>query len=126
LYHQKFLLILQCKNKSTHKTIKIMTSEELYNLLSFVENLDSVEILSEIECNYNATFIVAMLTYDDNSTMTIPFIHYEGEDWIFTPYDWQGFLPYSTDEIGQITWRVNDTEHEAIIFDGLPMLAPWQ
>lgn len=31
----------------------------------------------------------------------------------------------ATDEIGSIKWRVDNTAQEGLIFDGLPMLAPW-
>lgn len=103
-----------------------MTSEKLFDLLSFETELADVEILRDEELRYDASFIVAKLIYENGDTMIVPFIHYPGNDWIFTPCDWQGKLPMMADEIDTIDWRVNDTDTEALIFDGLPMLAPWQ
>ena len=102
-----------------------MTCEELLSLLDFEENLESVEIKSQIQLAHDATFIVAELEFNPEMVMQVPFIHYSGQDWIFTPYDWQGWLPENEEDIDRIDWRVNDTDTEGIMFDGLPMLAPW-
>lgn len=102
-----------------------MTNEELFDLLSFEDELESVQIISETELEGSAVFISAELSYPGEK-MNVPFIHYEGKDWLFTPWDWQS-LPAVFDEsvIEDIVWRVNGTEQEAIMFEGLPMLAPW-
>lgn len=101
-----------------------MTNDNLFDLLDFEDQLDSVEIKSQQEIGQDATFIVAELHYSD-STMTVPFVFHHGEDWILTPCDWQGLLPEDPEGIGSISWRVNNTDTEAIMFDGVPRLAPW-
>ncbi|MDE5807513.1 MAG: hypothetical protein K2H76_05300, partial [Muribaculaceae bacterium] len=101
-----------------------MTNEELFDLLSFENDLESVEIVSETELGETASFILARLFYPGEE-LTVPFIHYEGKDWIFTPSDWQGRLPTDASEIDTIEWRVDNTETEGVIFEGLPLLSPW-
>ena len=54
--------------------------------------------------------------------MSVPFIWYEGDDFIFTPRDWQACNPLEADAIEGIPWRINDTEIPAIILNGLPRL----
>lgn len=101
-----------------------MTNETLMSLLDFEEALQSAEIIREEELADGATFIVAELTYPDQP-MTVPFVHYDGADWIFTPWDWQELLPVESDNIGIIRWRVDDTDTEGVVVDGLPRLTPW-
>lgn len=101
-----------------------MTNEELLSLLDFEQDLQSVAITNEEPLKNGAHFVVAVLTFRDD-TMTVPFVYYAGEDWIFTPWDWQSWLPSTPEEIAEIKWRVDDTETEGVIFDGQPMLAPW-
>lgn len=98
-----------------------MTSKQLLSLLSFEERLKSVEIISQIELREGATFIVASLTYPDEK-MVIPFIHYVNNEYLFTPCDWQTDLPQTPEEIEKIMWRVNNTEKEALMINGLPHL----
>lgn len=102
-----------------------MTTDKLLDLLAFQIDLDTAEIIKEDELTNSATFLVANLTFDNGYTMTVPFVYYPDNDWIFTPCDWQGWLPMSADDIDKIGWRVNDTDTEGVMFDGLPMLAPW-
>lgn len=110
-----------------------MTNSELLYLLSFEPSLESVEILKQEELEHDATFVVAKLQaklhYPEQvveTEMTVPFVHYTGQDWIFTPWDWDdGALATTPEEIPETKWRVDDTEIEAIMFCGLPMLAPW-
>lgn len=107
-----------------------MTNDQLLDLLSFEENLQSVTINSEKELNDNATFIVATLHFNDGldvaeTEMTVPFVHYAGQDWIFTPWDWQGWLPETPEDVDRIEWCVDDSDVQALMFNGLPMLAPW-
>lgn len=101
-----------------------MTQKELFDLLSFETELKQVQIVSQTELKNDATFIIADLGYD-GETMRVPFIHYAGNNWLFTPWDWQGWLPSDPSEIEKIDWMVNDTGIEALMFDGLPCLAPW-
>lgn len=101
-----------------------MTNDQLKDLLDFEEPLTSAEILKEYECADSATFIVARLQYPDGATMTVPFVHFAGEDWLFTPCDWQDWTPDNPEDIDKITWRVDDTETEGVMFMGLPRLAP--
>ena len=101
-----------------------MTNEYLQALLDFEEDLNFVEIISKQEIKHNGMFIFARLDYG-KTAMTVPFVYYAGQDWLFTPRDWQGKLPESVEEIPDTEWRVNDTGVEGVIFDGVPMLAPW-
>lgn len=102
-----------------------MTNDELFEILSFEDTLESVEIISQEDAGHDALFIRATLHYPDDD-MTLPFVHYPGHDWVFTPRDWQaGNLPESVDEIGNTEWRVDDTDTEGVMFMGVPMLAPW-
>ena len=101
-----------------------MTNEQLFDLLSFEDGLQAVEIISQEGTKNDCLFIRARLFYGDGE-MTVSFVHYANLDWIFTPCDWQGKQPETIEEIEDIEWRVDDTETEGILFDGLPMLAPW-
>lgn len=98
-----------------------MTNTQLLELLSFEANLESVSILSQTYLPDNASFILATLSYKDD-VMTIPFIHYANSDFLITPCDWQSALPLKPEEIENITWRVNDTDKETPIINGLPRL----
>lgn len=104
--------------------IDIMSNDELFALLSFEGELESVEILSQEDAGNGATFIRGRLHYPD-VVMDVPFVHFVGKDWVFTPQDWQGALPQCVGEIGNVEWRVNDTETPGVMFLGVPMLAPW-
>lgn len=101
-----------------------MFLKKLLTLLDFEPELEDAEILSHVLLKHNATFILARLKYPTGD-MTVPFVHFDGCDWIFSPWDWQEKLPSDPDEIGSIKWRVDNTAQEGLIFDGLPMLAPW-
>lgn len=101
-----------------------MTNEELYDLLSFDRNLESVEIESIVEMAHDREFITAILHYPDGD-IRLALIHYKGKDWLFTPNDWQSWMPESIDEIGEIKWRVNDTTQTAVIYEGQPVLPPF-
>lgn len=101
-----------------------LDEEELTDLLGFEPGIDDVEIIRTVDINDEADFIVAKLDINDDE-MTVPFIHYKGKEWLFTPEDWQGELPDGPEQIDTINWRVNNTETEGIIVDGLPRLAPW-
>lgn len=83
-----------------------------------------MNIVKQEELKGEAWFILALLEYKDsdgNYGMYVPFIAYNGEDFIFTPWDWQAFDENCTaEEVCDIEWRVNDTDHKAIIMDGLP------
>lgn len=101
-----------------------MTSEELLSLLDFEKALQAVEILSQTDLGNGATFIVAKLHYSDDF-MTVSFVHYDGKEWIFTPQDWQEWMPETPEEITEINWRIDDTETYAVLLDGVPALTPW-
>lgn len=103
-----------------------MTSEELYGLLDFIGNLDTVEILSETEFpEDHGIYIVAKLTTDEGDVFTLPFVHYDGEDWIFMPRDWDSELSFDPESAEDIDWIVNDTKTEGIVLNGLPRLPMW-
>lgn len=99
----------------------------LYMIVSsFEDDLEEIMILSDEGLDYGGWFFSCRLFYNDGMKMDVPFVYYEGNDWVFTPCDWQsGNLPTEAKEIGNINWRVDDTETEGIIFDGQPVLAPW-
>lgn len=120
LQHQKSKLPRQ-EDKVGHKD---MTNEELYDLLSFEENLESVEIKSIDELKHDGVFVQAKLHYPDQD-MKVSFVYYKGKDWLFTPSDWQGWNPDGIDQLGEIEWRINDTSTRAIIYDGQPALSPF-
>lgn len=88
-------------------------------------DLETLTILNAEKLSYGGWFYNCRLIYTDGMMMEVPFVHYEGEDWIFTPCDWQGKLPAFASDIDKIDWRVDDTDTEGIIFEGQPMLAPW-
>jgi DNA-binding XRE family transcriptional regulator len=102
-----------------------LDEEDLTNLLGFEPGIYDVKIIKTFAINDEADFIVAELMFEDDE-MVVSFIHYRGKEWLFTPQDWQGYMPESPDEIGEIKWRVNNTEQEGILFNGVPRLAPWE
>ena len=86
-------------------------------------NIVSVDIISDTAIEEKAHHIVAELKYNDGTDIAIPFIWYEGEDFIFTPWwDWQDCNPLEADAIEDIRWRVNATEKEGVMLNGLPRL----
>ncbi|WP_298110491.1 hypothetical protein [uncultured Bacteroides sp.] len=99
-----------------------MTIEILSKLFSFDSNIQHVEIISDTEVEERAHHIVAKLTLADGTSMVLPFIWYDGEEWLLTPWDWQSEPSTSINDIDSITWRVNDSEKEATIVNGLPRL----
>lgn len=99
-----------------------MTNNELLTLLSFEKDLESVNIISQSEIEEDASHIVAELNYADGTIYKLPFIWYQGKEWIFTPYDWQSYPSILLDDIESIQWRVNNTEDEGIMINGLPRL----
>lgn len=99
-----------------------ITADELRDLLSFQEGLTSVEVLSCTPLADDATLIIARLAFAEDDALTVSLIHYDGEGWLFTPADWQGWQPSTAEEVGEITWRVNDTDCEGTMIDGLPRL----
>ena len=114
------------KNTNYESSDNTMLEESLYDLLSsFETNLESVRILGTETLARDAIFIRAELGYPDFD-MIVPFVWYEGKDWLFAPRDWQSAEWLRTsDEIDQIDWYVNTTDIEGIIYEGIPMLAPW-
>lgn len=105
---------------------KMITKNDLLDRLFFEENLLDVEILEQKEIEEGAFFVMARLEFNDAAVdryMTLPFVLYDNEDWIFTPCDWQDdFSNITADAIPEIEWRVNNTEQQGFIIDGLPRL----
>ncbi|MDE5886441.1 MAG: helix-turn-helix domain-containing protein [Muribaculaceae bacterium] len=99
----------------------------LYMIVSSFEgDLEEIMILHDERLDYGGWFFNCRLFYNDGIKMDIPFVYYDGNEWLFTPCDWQsGNLPTEAKNIDNIDWRVDDTETEGIIFEGQPMLAPW-
>lgn len=98
-----------------------MNTNDILNALSDVKGLKSAEIVEESEVKDGATFAIVNLDIDGD-TWTVPAVHYEGEDFIFTPWDWQGWMPGTPEEIDQAEWRVNATKQLAVNMDGLPRI----
>lgn len=101
-----------------------MTTEKLMSLLSFEQpELLSANIISETELKDDATLIVADLSCR-TGVLRVPFIHYQGEDFIFTPYDWQdpSLETVTAADIEDIEWRVSNTNKMVIMLDGLPRI----
>lgn len=99
-----------------------MTIDILSEILSFDSNIQQIEIISDTEVEERAHHIVAKLTLADGTSMVLPFIWYDSEEWILTPWDWQAEPSTSINDIDSITWRVNDSEKKATIVNGLPRL----
>ena len=89
---------------------------------SFEAQLISLDIISDTLIEEKVHHIVAELKYNDGIVISVPLIWYEGEDFIFTPWDWQDCNPLEADAIEDIRWRVNDTEKEGVMLNGLPRL----
>jgi Predicted transcription factor, homolog of eukaryotic MBF1 len=103
----------------------MITKFDLLDRLFFEENLLDAEILEQKEIEQGVSFVMARLEFDDaiERYMTLPFVVYDNEDWIFTPWDWQDdFSNITADAIPDIRWRINNSEKEGIIFDGVPRL----
>lgn len=100
-----------------------MTNQELLDLLDFDAEIKSVEVIREEPLDFGATFVLANLHYEFGD-IKVPFVHYSGKDWLFTPSDWQSPLLDKAESLEDITWRVNDTNVRAIIYYGQPILAP--
>lgn len=98
----------------------MITRENLQDLLSFEENLESVEIINQVDAEPEMTFVMANLTFTNNVEMEVAFVYPNNEDWIFTPADWQGVMPQNTSEVADIEWRVDDSEIPGYIVNGLP------
>lgn len=102
-----------------------LDEDELLGILTgFEKDLYDVEIIQMWDINDDADFILAKLEYEDDD-YTVPIIHIRGKEWVFTPRDWQGYMPTNPDEIEEVQWRVNNTETEGIIIDGMPRIISW-
>lgn len=106
-----------------------MDANELKQLISsFEENIEDVEILKDVSLGETASLVVARLTYSGGEgkpyAMIVPFIYYDGEDWLFTPYDWDDYYDetFGPDRITDVEWHYNNTEHIGIMLAGLPRL----
>lgn len=105
-----------------------MKSDNLLAHISETEYLLDAEIISESNLDNDATFVIAKISFEPGmeiEDMIIPFVYYPGSDILFSPCDWQGELPKNPDEISKCEWRLDVSEVEAVMFDGLPMLTPW-
>lgn len=96
-----------------------MTADNLKQLLSFEPDLNSVTILSQRELNDGATYYLLSLDIAGEEFI-IPVVHYDGEDWLFTPRDWQTASP--NDDIESVVWRVNNTAQEGVVLNSQPRL----
>lgn len=104
-----------------------MNAKELSKMLrEFERGIESVSIVNEFELEHGATLIISEIN-GKFGTMRLPIIHYEGKDWLMTPCDWQDdrLADITPDTIDTVDWRVDGSEIEAIIFEGLPMLPMW-
>lgn len=125
---EEFVTIVDDDNNQKQISLKntSMTNADLLTLLSFDQGIESVNIISEVALKDDATFILAELQLTDGS-MTVPFVHYKGEDWLFTPSDWQEpwFANATPSDVEGITWRINDTDTEAMMLGDQPRIAPF-
>lgn len=104
----------------------MITKNELLDRLYFIGNLVDAEIIEQNEVERGASFVLAELEFDEDAVeryMTLPFVIYDNETWVFTPWDWQGdFHDMTIEAIPNIKWRINDSEKDGLIFNGLPRL----
>lgn len=117
-----------CNHASTERIEAEGTLEEdelLGILTGFEKDLYDLQIIQMWDINDDADFILAKLEYEDDDII-VPLIHIRGEEWVFTPWDWQGYIPKSPDEIEQTEWRVNNTETECVMIDGMPRIISWE
>lgn len=98
-----------------------MNNELLKIRLSFEPDLNTVEIIDCIELDPGTYFIRATLGYPDQE-MIVAFVYYQSDDILFTPWDWQGDMPESPEEIENIEWRVDNSTIRGINLNGLPSL----
>ncbi len=100
----------------------IMTNIELQKKLHFEKDLQNVKIIT-LEEFENGEFILSFLSYKDGTGMYVPFVAYDMEDFIFTPWDWQSFDDnFTAKDIETVEWRVDNTNKKGIIMNGLPRL----
>lgn len=103
-------------------------STTLAKLLSFCPDITSAEVVSITPLKHGGNLIIARVSFGDGAaldTAALPIVHYEGKNWVYTPADWKGWLPATADELDRITWVVNDTDQEAVDYDGQPMPGPF-
>ena len=99
----------------------MITKFDLLDRLFFEENLLDAEILEQKEIEQGVSFVMARLEFDDaiERYMTLPFVVYDNEDWIFTPWDWQDdFSNITADAIPDIRWRINNSEKKGSYLTG--------
>lgn len=89
-------------------------------LISDGEELKDVKVFLTERMN-GADFVMADLYYEDGSEMEVSFVIYDDGTW-FSPYDWQGYMPNSIIEVGDIEWMVGITGRKAIMMDGQPRI----
>ena len=99
-----------------------MTNQQLLDRLAFDEAISGVEILKEAQPEPGMAFVVASVNTDTLGTIIVPFVIPDNEDCIFTPRDWQaGYTAnFTLADVMGVDWRVDDTDQEAIILNGLP------
>lgn len=90
------------------------------------EYVNKVNVLSINNLEDNAYFIRVELHFaKDCDEMTIPVIYYDDAEWVFTPVDWQGWLPVEPEDIDRIEWMINTTGTKALNLNGLPRVPFW-
>ena len=110
--------------ENKYEIVDVLNNEDLKGLLSFEDKngLQSVHINKQYKIEEKGIFISAELFYNDEFSMTVPFVWYVGEEWLFTPWDWQSYPSNEPEDIESIKWRVNDTDKAGIILNGLPRI----
>lgn len=81
-----------------------------------------VRLRGQEDLHDGAVFALADIEDENELTRDLPVVYYqEGDNFtFFTPWDWQGWLPESSDEIEDADWRVLDTDSKAVMINGLP------
>lgn len=99
-----------------------MTNQAILDRLAFDEAISGVEILKEEHPEPGMTFVVASVNTDTLGTIIVPFVIPDNEDCVFTPRDWQAAYTanFSLADIADVEWRIDDTDQEAVILNGLP------
>lgn len=80
----------------------------------------AVTIVSDTDKG-EAHFVVADINYDNEQTIRVPFVIYSEND-VFMPFDWQGALPETAEDIESIEWVTYPNGHHAVMLNGLPRL----
>lgn len=117
LYANHYGLLFNRNNK------EIMSEEEIKSRIMACDDTIQGVIIKSTYGYEEDTMLAAWLDviFPDGMIPMIAIITIN-EDYIFTPYDWYGYIPKTFEEIGGVAWRINASEHRAIVINGLPRI----